>query len=230
MRDPGSRNTIPAIASDTPTTTPTTPRAARAVQRALAKRETASADEVQRLLAAGLEVMEHTGSDAAPRVGDIVRAAGLSNQAFYRHFPSRDELIAAVAEAGAHRLVEYTAHQMAKEATAAGKVRAWIVAVLSQAGNPDVAHATRAVLWNLRLLPRPVGDPDTSSMHAWAAELLSVPLAELGSRDSVRDAAAIADVVFGRLDHHLWGPPPTRADVEHVVAFCLGAVLAGSTD
>ncbi|HEX5587447.1 MAG TPA: TetR/AcrR family transcriptional regulator, partial [Acidimicrobiia bacterium] len=159
------------------------------------------------------------------------RAAGLSNQAFYRHFPSRDELVAAVAEAGAHRLVEYAAHQMGKEATPAGQIRAWIVAVLSQAGNPEVAHATRAVLWNLRVLPRPVGDPDTSSMHAWAGELLVAPLAELGSPDPARDAAAVTDVAFGRLDHHLWGPAPTAEDVDHVVAFCLAAVRpAGQTD
>jgi AcrR family transcriptional regulator len=200
------------------------------VQRALAKRETASADEVQRLLTAGLEVMERTGSYAAPKVGDIVRAAGLSNQAFYRHFASRDELVAAVAEAGAHRLVTYAAHQMSKESTPAAQVRAWIVAVLSQAGKSGVADATRAVLWNLRVLPRSLGDTETASINAAAGELLGAPLGALGSRDPIRDAAAISDVVFGRLDHHLWGPAPTPADVEHVVGFCVSAIRTTSTD
>ena len=81
---------------------PATPRAQEAVRRALAARESAYADEVQRLLDAGLEIIRTT--EAMPRVSDIVHKAGLSNAAFYRHFPSKDDLVAAVGqtEGGGH--------------------------------------------------------------------------------------------------------------------------------
>src|ERR671927_1206980 len=84
-------------------------------QRALAKRGAAYADEVRRLLDAGLAVMRRCGTESRPRVADIVAAAGLSNEAFYRHFPSKDALVAAILEDGAERLGSYLVHQMAKE-------------------------------------------------------------------------------------------------------------------
>ena len=40
--------------------------------------------------------------------------SGLSNDAFYRHFPSKDALVAALLEDGAERLAGYVAHQMAQ--------------------------------------------------------------------------------------------------------------------
>jgi AcrR family transcriptional regulator len=66
-----------------------------------------------------------------PRVADIVAAAGLSNDAFYRHFPSKDALVAALLEDGAERLAQYTAHQMSKETSPEDQVRRWVEAVLS---------------------------------------------------------------------------------------------------
>src|SRR5690348_16936146 len=81
--------------------------AARIAQRTLAKREAGYASEVRRLLDAALEVMRQGGTASRPRVADIVAAAGLSNDAFYRHFPSKDSLAAALLEDGAARLRSY---------------------------------------------------------------------------------------------------------------------------
>jgi AcrR family transcriptional regulator len=213
---PKKQNVVPSLDS---------PLAAQAVRRALAGREAAYVQEVQRLLDAGMAAMEAAEHGGAPRVADIVRAAGLSNQAFYRHFASRDELIAAVVERGGARLVSYAAHQMEKASDPAEAIRRWILAVLSQASNKSVAQQTRAVMWNLRQLPRSV-DQVAPSAHAAAAALLVEPLGALGCADPDRDAAAIGDLVFGRLEHHLWGPDVTDADIDHVVAFCLAAVGA----
>ena len=58
-------------------------------------------------------VMRRTG-DLDPRVTDIVREAGLSNQAFYRHFRSKDELLVAVLADGQRRLVETLRQHMDK--------------------------------------------------------------------------------------------------------------------
>ena len=54
------------------------------------------------------------GTTSRPRVADIVAAAGLSNDAFYRHFASKDALVAAILEDGTARLRSYLDHQMAK--------------------------------------------------------------------------------------------------------------------
>jgi len=58
-------------------------------------------DEVQRLLDAGLVAMRRHGTVRSPSVAEIVAEAGLSNDAFYRVFASKDELVLAVLDAGA---------------------------------------------------------------------------------------------------------------------------------
>src|SRR5215510_11889504 len=203
-----------------------TPLAARAVRRALSAREAVAAEEVERLIDAATKVMRDTA--APPRVADIVAAAGLSNQAFYRHFAGRDELVAAVVEAGAYRLVGYLTHRMER----AGddpvlRIRAWIEGVMSQAAKSDVAASTRAVLWNSRQLPRREGERGTLPA---ITELLAAPLRDLGIAEPSRDAAAITDLVFGRLDHYLWVEPPTDDDIEHLVNFCIRAVVGERTE
>jgi AcrR family transcriptional regulator len=121
--------------------------ASRIAQRALAKRGAGYAAEVRQLLDAALEVMRTRGPSASPRVADIVARAGLSNEAFYRHFPSKGALVAALLEDGTQRLQSYLAHRMEKEESAQGKVRSWIEGVLKQTSE-EVAGTTRAVLWN----------------------------------------------------------------------------------
>jgi AcrR family transcriptional regulator len=193
----------------------------RAVQRALATRESAYADDVQRLLDAGLAAMEESRGETGPRVADIVRRAGLSNQAFYRHFDSKDELVAAVVEAGVLRLVGYIEHRLSKQPDPEAKLRAWVEAVLSQATNPAGANATRAVLWNFRQLPAGIAH---RSAPPELGETLLEPLRELGSPDPVRDSVAIQAAAFARLDEFLWDAPPTDEDVDHLVSFCLAAI------
>ena len=204
-----------------------TPRAEQAARRALSKREAAYAAEVDRLLDAGLEVMRSTGTSSSPRVADIVEAAGLSNQAFYRHFAGKEELIAAIVEAGMYRLVSYLSHLMGRESRAEDKVRVWIWGVMSQASNPEVADATRAVVWNGRQLP---GTPALAmeGMREPVAALLVEPLRSAGRSDPERDAQVVAEAVFGRMTTFLWaGRAPSVEDVEHLVDFCVAGVTAG---
>jgi AcrR family transcriptional regulator len=168
--------------------------------------------------------MTRAGTSASPRVADIVRAAGLSNDAFYRHFASKEELVAAIVEAGAERLVQYLQHQMTKERTPKGELRRWVEGIMSQASNREVAEATRAVLWN----GLQVGDAsrrDTTSSYGPIAALLHEPLVALGRRDPERDASVLVQAVMGRMQDFLWRRvQPTEGDVAHLVTFCLGAV------
>jgi AcrR family transcriptional regulator len=200
------------------------PLVEQAVRRSLNQREIAVRAEVQRLMDATLVVIRRNDAEAPPRVADIVAEAGLSNQAFYRHFASRDDLLAAVSEAGSRRLVSYLEHQMAKETEPAGQVRQWVQGVLAQASKPTVARDTRAVLWSVRGTPG--RRPAAGAPHD-AEALLHEPLRRSKSRDPARDAAVIASAVFGRLQYHLWMKAPSAADTEHLVAFCLAAAGLG---
>jgi AcrR family transcriptional regulator len=197
--------------------------AGRIVRRSLAKREEEYADEVRRLLHAALDVMRTCGTAARPRVADIVAAAGLSNEAFYRHFRSKDALVNALLEDGAERLRGYLTHQLAKERTPEGQVRAWVAGVLSQA-NGDVAATTLAVLWN--------GGSAAGGLAAGGhfaasplSSLLEDPFAALGSEDPELHAALAAHATLGTLSDFLWRRvEPGPADVERVTCFCVRAV------
>jgi AcrR family transcriptional regulator len=200
--------------------------AARIAQRTLAKREVEQAGEVRRLLDAALDVMRRCGTTSRPRVADIVRVAELSNDAFYRHFPSKDALVAAILEDGTERLRSYLAHQMAKETTPQDKVRRWVEGVLSQAADEDIAATTLAVLWNSGSLGEGL-TPGRPSASGPLATLLREPFAELGSADPDLDAALVAHGTVGKLSDDLWeGARPTRAEIEHVADFYLAAVTA----
>jgi AcrR family transcriptional regulator len=198
--------------------------AARIAQQALAKRGAVYAGEVRRLLDAGVEVMRKCGTTSRPRVADIVAAAGLSNDAFYRHFPSKDALVAAIIEDGAERLRSYVAHQMTKETAAEGKVRRWVEGVLSQAADEEIAATTLAVLRNgdgVAWGGASTRQPATGLL----ATLLRDPFAELGSAEPDLDASLAAHGVFGKLTDYLWaGVRPSSADIDHVAEFCLAAV------
>ncbi|RBM21987.1 TetR/AcrR family transcriptional regulator [Prauserella sp. PE36] len=199
--------------------------ASRIAQRSLAKRRADYAGEVRRLLDAALELMRAGGTASRPRVADIVAAAGLSNEAFYRHFPSKDALVAAILEDGSERLRDYVAHQMGKEPTPEGKVRSWVAGVLSQAAG-DVAATTRAVLWNAGGVtgPAPSGPPSVTGL---LAVLLREPFAALGSPDPAFDAALAAHATVGTLADHLWGRSvPAPSDVDRITACCLRIVKA----
>lgn len=192
--------------------------ATRVARRTLDRRGVDYADEVRRLLDAGLEVMRRCGTDAKARVADIVAEAGLSNDAFYRHFPSKDALVGAILEDGNERLGAYVAHQMTKSSTPADKIRRWVEGVMSQADG-DIAATTRAVVWNAS---GPLGGVPAASTAPIAAPLHE-PLAALGSADPELDATLIAHATFGLLSEHLYAGTTAGADeLDHLVAFCIG--------
>ncbi len=193
-------------------------------QHTLARREAQDASEVRRLVDAGLEVMRTCGTAASPRVADIVAAAGLSNDAFYRHFASKEALVAAILEDGSARLSSYLDHQMAKGSTPADKVRRFVEGVMSQAADEDIAATTRAVLWNGGTLSVRLGSRRTSPAVS-LAPLLREPFAQLGSTSPDADAVLVAHAAIATLSDLLWERVrPTRATIDHFAEFCLAAV------
>src|SRR6516162_6599007 len=67
--------------------------ATRIARRTVAVRHDEYAQEIRRILDAALALMKQHGTASKPRVADIVAAAGVSNDAFYRHFSSKDALV-----------------------------------------------------------------------------------------------------------------------------------------
>jgi AcrR family transcriptional regulator len=197
--------------------------ASRIAQQTLSRRGADYAGEVRRLLDAAMVVMRRCGTDSRPRVADIVAEAGLSNDAFYRYFPSKDALVAAILEDGTERLLSYLAHQMAKEPAPERQVRRWVEGVLAQAADEESAATTLAVLWN----GSSVGEGLPSASRPLGA-LLREPFAELGSEDPELDADFVAHAVVGMMSSLLWERSrPSRADVAHMVERCLAVARAG---
>jgi AcrR family transcriptional regulator len=202
--------------------------ATRIARRTLARRGPQYAGEVRRLLDAALDVMRRCGTTSRPRVADIVAAAGLSNDAFYRHFPSKDALVAALLEDGTGRLCSYLSHQMAKEPTPAGQVRRWVEGVLAQAADEEIAATTLAVLWNSGSVGAGLPSDRPTASRPLAA-LLREPFAALGSARPDLDGELAAHAVVGTLSDHLWERSrPSPDTIDHVAQVCLAVPTASS--
>ena len=202
------------------------------VLRTLAARVDAYTDEVERLLRAGYAVMSRTQS-VSPRVSDIVRESGLSNQAFYRHFRSRDELLLALLASGRHALIEYVRHLMAKERSPAGQVRRWVEGILAQAADARAAAATRPFARNRLYLasqfPEEVQRAD-DELRALVLPALSAGKATGGwsAVQPERDSHALYQLAMGTMQAWLLAEfAPAEADITHIVQFALAGLDRG---
>jgi AcrR family transcriptional regulator len=193
-----------------------------AARRRSSDRLAAAEDEVRRLLEAGLALMREE-PDGSPRIADIVRRAGASNDAFYRAFRGKDDLMAAIVDDGARRLVDYLRHQRDKESDPAAQVRAVVRGVLGQAGNREVADTTRAVMRNAVRAPRSAPNGSVQ-VRGRIADLLEPALGELGAPDPTRDALVASGAVFAVMERFLWEErEPGDADVGHLVEWITAA-------
>jgi AcrR family transcriptional regulator len=193
--------------------------------RALAERRDQYAAEVRRLIDAAFAVMRRSG-DIDPQVRDIVKAAGLSNQALYRHFPSKDALLLAVLADGQRRLVEYLRARVAARRDPASRVRAWIEGVMAQARDPHAAEATRPFAINgVRLADR---FPD--DLAASRDELLDTLAPAVEALGGTRTQAAfVRDLALARMSDAIAARRrPDNRELEQLVAFCLAGVRRGA--
>ena len=213
----------------------------RAVARAVAGREATYAEELQRIVDAAYRVIERTGT-VDPTLRDILRESGLSTQAFYRYFDSKDELLLVLLDQGGRRLVGYLSHRMDQasgraEGAAAGwaagavsqaqaRIRAWIEGVLAQASDAG-AGRTRPFVANEARLAEQFPAEQQDSVDLLTA-LLVPSITELNGHrraDARRDADAVYHLAFGALRRHLTrGTQPTRAEVDHLARFALSGI------
>jgi AcrR family transcriptional regulator len=191
--------------------------------RAVAARNAGYVEEVRRLINAGLVVMQRVGSRSSPRVADVVAEAGMSNEAFYRHFGGKDEFVTAIIDAGTEQLEAHLRQRMQRAEEPAAEIGAWVEAMMQRAVDPQTAETIRVVLWN----GYRVNDDSRrrGASRERLAELLVDPIRALGSDDAERDALLVCYACMLRMEEFLWRrTAPTDADIAHVASFCLRAV------
>ncbi len=213
------QNVVPAD-PDTGSRSPTAPSlAAEIAARSLANRSEAYAEEVRRLIEATYAVMRRTGG-VDPRVSDIVRESGLSNQAFYRHFAGKDALMLAVLDDGRRQLVTYLEHRLADADPGPEQVRRWVDGMMEQARNPVAAENTRPfAIDSARLTDR---FPDETERSRGAVVATLRPAVAACGGDPSADADAIYHLVMGVMNDALMRRVvPSRADVSHLTDFVL---------
>ncbi len=250
MRPSGAQNTVPfvrnailkiqktvlrgAAAARAGALNETRPRAVtRAVDRALERQRAAYAAEAEKLVQAALALIRER-SDLEPPVAAIVRRARLSNQAFYRHFHSKHELLVAVLDHGVALLAEYLAARMNEAPSASERVRAWLRGMLEQALNSRGAEASRPFALARSQLARHYPEEVAASEQRLTA-LVRAAIAdakaagELPGADPDADAEALYHLAMGWLASRLVEDDPAeRAQAKRLEAFAMAGLRAGS--
>ena len=201
-----------------------------AVDRSIESRRAAAQLEIERLVSAALAVIQRSGR-LEPKVSDILAEAGLSNQAFYRHFRSKHELLVAVLDQGIRGLANYLAGRMADVASPGEAVREWIRGMAAQAGHPGGAQATRPFALGRGQLAEAFPAEVARSATQVTAPLRSALRdalrgGEMPEIDPDRDAEALYLLTMGWVETRLLEERiPDAAEVAHLESF----ILAGLT-
>jgi AcrR family transcriptional regulator len=198
----------------------------RAVERTVAGRRAEYEAEMRRIVDTTFSLIERSGS-LDPSIREILAESGLSTQAFYRYFSSKDELMLALLDEGRRRLVDTLERRMARGASPTEQVRAWIEGVLAQAANSTAAARTRPWILSEQRLAERFPQEQQASVER-LVDLLRDPLTqttEAGRRrpsDVGSTAAMVYLLVFAVLRTHLVaGTKPAAREVDALVGFCL---------
>jgi AcrR family transcriptional regulator len=190
-------------------------------ERAVADRRATYASEARRLIDAAFVVMRRSGS-IDPQVRAIVQEADLSNQAFYRHFPSKDALLLAVLADGQRQLVAHLRRRMESASAPTEQVQRWVAGVMAQARDRDAAEATRPFACNSARLAD-LFPADLAASRAELAASLAPAVRQLGGTDE--DAELIRDLALARMNDAIAHRRiPTRGEVQRLVDFCLAGI------
>ncbi len=202
----------------------------RGVERALARKREKYEDEVDRLTRAALKVMSDRGT-VDPTVNEILVEAGLSTAAFYRHFPTKDDLLLVLIEQAGSNTRSFLAHQLAELDDPLDRLGAWVEGMFDLLRTDDLVRANRLfLLAHPRLLerfPREING---------LTEQLVLPLVEaigaarrlrgLDPGDPHRDAWFSHHLVFGLLiDQAAEQRVSDPSEVAGVVAYVQRAAL-----
>ncbi len=200
----------------------------RAIARTVAGRRAEYGAEMRRIVEATFALIERTGS-LDPSMREILAETGLSTQAFYRYFSSKDELMLALLDDGRRRLFETLQKRMARTDEPSKQVRAWIEGVLAQAANTAAAARTRPWTLSEQRLTELFPEEQRASVELLVG-LLHQPVSLLrpGMKDDADErtvAMMVYELTFAVLRRHLVaGTKPASFESEALVGFCLRGV------
>jgi AcrR family transcriptional regulator len=203
----------------------------RTVDRTVAGRYAAAAQEVDNLVEATYRVIERAGS-VDPKIREILTEAGVSTQVFYRHFQSKDELMLVLLDDGRRRLATYLEHQMGKADDPLSQVRAWVVGTLAQARDPKAAARTRPFARSLGHLQEQYPGEHRESVEVLVGLLRRAieQAADAGvatSASPAHDATLIYLMTQSLMDRHLREmTTPSKAEVARTADFALRGIGA----
>jgi AcrR family transcriptional regulator len=204
--------------------------APRGAERALARRRQRYEQEVERLLDAALQVMRERDT-ASPGVTEILAVSGLSTNAFYRHFPTKDDLLLTLLERAHVATLDHLNRRMSACPDPADRVAEWVRALFSLLRTDELLTASRPfLLAHPRLLERFPAEitADFGQLTAPLAEAIEEARRAAGADTSTAgaDARLAMQHVFGILiDRAALRLRPSAADIEAVVAYTERAVL-----
>ncbi len=199
------------------------------IDRSLALRREAARGEVERLVQAAFSVIEKSGG-LDPKVSDILAAAGLSNQAFYRHFRSKHELLVAVLDRGIRGLADYLAARMEAASNPVAAIREWARGMAAQAQDPVGAKASRPfALARGRLAETFPSEVAGSRAQLTAPLRAALDAARAGGAlpavDPDQDAEALYHLMMGWIEARLVeGRIPDAAEVERLESFVMSGL------
>jgi AcrR family transcriptional regulator len=189
-------------------------------------------DEEQVILRAAFRLIGSSPSGSTS-VADILREAGLSTRAFYRHFRSKDDLILAMYRQAQERVTAELSEATAAAAGPRDALGRWIDHLLGVAYDPK--RAAQSLVLSSAEARSAKGFRETQQEGQLGMRAILVEVLRAGQRsgdfpcaDPVEDARAIHSVVSGLVEARLAGiPGPTRVGArEHTLGLFLRALGA----
>jgi AcrR family transcriptional regulator len=192
----------------------------------------AAATIKKKIIEAAFRLIAVSG-DVEPNLRDILRESGLSTQAFYRYFASKDELMLVLLEDGRNQMSVYLLRRMQREHRADEQLREWIRGVVRQAQDPRASMRTRPFLINRAKLemsyPEQIDKTETVLIGLLADAIVK------GNADGIwasaspgSDARVIHDFTMAEMRRSLIRRRPPAVDmVDRLTDFALRAL---STD
>lgn len=169
------------------------------------------------MVAAAERILLEEGIDAVTP-GAVTSQAGLARSTFYEYFPSKDDLLVAMARSGFETWGRELAAIVAAAEPGRARLEAYIDATLRLAVDPR--HRLATALRGLPLSPK--GREDVAALHTALAD----PLVEILSALDVADPGIAAGLVRGMLGSGM-SMVTTGRPVDAVSATAVRTVLDG---
>lgn len=194
--------------------------AERAAARSVETQRARAADEVGALIEAGLAVLRRDGA-AGLTVAEVLREAGLSTRAFYRHFQSKDELVLAIYEQDSHRAQDRLRDRVRAARSSRAALDVWIDETLALGFDGRRARRTRVLAAEGARLQAEHPTEFHAIVRGVLTPLVGI-LRAIPSPDPERDAHTIHAVTWQLVGAKLHGDGMSLDDARsHVARFCL---------